>query len=109
MYSQQHYEDLREHEYRVVLPMYELKELGMNKELNTDLRKAINAKYIVRLTDSFGKVSLIGVGQLHKKIGVGGLQIAEDVCNEALSYKGSIYTKDLERGIRITFTKRNIV
>ena len=106
MHCPQYSEDLQEHEYRVVYPMYELKELNMNGELNIKLRKAVNAKYIVRLIDSTGHPSLIGIGQLHKKIGVGGLEIAETACKEALEYKGSIYTKDLDRGIRIQFTKR---
>lgn len=48
------------------------------EEVKTELIKQINKKYLFRFKDSTGKVSWIGGGRIHKKLGVGGFEELEN-------------------------------
>jgi len=73
--------------------------------MNTELRKKINKTFVVRVTDPFGEVKLIGGGQLHKYIGSNGQAIAEDLASKALEAKETKHTTEL-RGVKIVFHKK---
>jgi len=52
--------------------------------MTPELIKQINAKYLVRFTDTTGKVKLIGAGRLPNYLGANGEDVAERIYNDVL-------------------------
>jgi len=74
--------------------------------MDYDLAKRINSKFILKCTNSTGDKQLIGAGQLHKFIGMGGSEVAKDIYVDALQREGDNFEIELKRGITIRFNKR---
>jgi len=72
------------------------------------LAKRINKRFILKCTTCTGQKKLIGAGQLHKFIGIGGEQVAVELYVYALQRTGNNFEIKLDRGITIRFNKRQI-
>ncbi len=70
------------------------------------LAKQINKLYLLKCKDSTGKLKLIGGGQLHKFIGMGGSEICETMYKDALTRTGGNFEIHLKRGITVRFNRR---
>ena len=79
--------------------------------LDPEFISKVNGHFLIRVFDVSGKSSLKGFGQLHKFLGIGGVELSKQIADEAFEHtsKGNKrgpeyrYTKKLRRGVRIDF------
>ena len=74
--------------------------------IDPSLRTRLNKDFIVRLINSVGKVELVGIGQLHKKLGTRGIQRAYMMADFVTWRNEPLTTFKLKSGVTVTFTKR---